>query len=281
MSIKVSGFTFIRNAIQYDFPIVEAVNSVLPIVDEFVVNVGQSDDDTLGLIRSIGSKKIRIVESVWDDSLRKDGKIFGIQQDLALSYCTGDWALLVQGDEVLHEDDYPVIRKALHIHYDNPEVLGLVFRMVHFKGDYWSVDPWMYRKATRIVRNHCGIHSTIDCCDFMAPGVSRMLKGEKNSRLIKARVFHYGWVKDQKVLEEKLRFQYSRHDGEHLSDEEINHLAAMRAEYPNYDVLKDYRGTHPNVMQTRVQSSILLRPRRNRWLNPKFYQEVFKHGFRG
>mgnify|MGYP003322118074 FL=1 len=279
--MKVSGFTFIRNAIQYDFPIVEAVNSVLPIVDEFVVNVGRSDDDTLGLIESIGSEKIRIVESVWDDSLRKDGKIFGIQQDLALSYCTGDWALLVQGDEVLHEDDHPVILEALHTHCDNPEVLGLVFRMVHFKGDYWSVDPWMYRKATRIVRNHCGIHSTTDGCDFMAPGTSRMLKREKNSRLIKARMFHYGWVKDPKVLQEKLRFQYSRHDGERLSDGEINYLAALRAEYPNYDVLKDYRGTHPKVMQSRVQPSIRLRPRRNRWLNPKFYQEVFKHGFRG
>ena len=279
--MKVSGFTFIRNAVQYDFPIVEAITSVLPIVDEFVVNVGRSEDDTLNVIQSIGSDKIRIVESVWDDSLRKDGRILGIQQDVALSHCTGDWALLVQGDEVLHEDDYPIIQEALRTHHDNPEVLGLVFRMVHFKGDYWSVDPWMYRKATRIVRNHQGIHSTTDCCDFMVPGQNRMLKGEKNSLLIKARMFHYGWVKDPKVLREKLRFQFSRHDGERLSDEEIDVCAAIRAEYPTYDVLKDYRGTHPNVMQARVQSGIRLRPRKNRWLNPKFYQEMFKHGFRG
>ena len=279
--MKVSGFTFIRNAVQYDFPIVEAITSVLPIVDEFVVNVGRSEDDTLNVIQSIGSDKIRIIESVWDDSLRKDGRIFGIQQDVALSHCTGDWALLVQGDEVLHEDDYPIIQEAFRAHYENPEVLGLVFRMVHFKGDYWSVDPWMYRKATRIVRNHCGIHSATDGCDFMAPGQNRMLKGEKNSLLIKARMFHYGWVKDPKVLREKLRFQFSRHDGERLSDEEIDVCAAIRAEYPTYDVLKDYRGTHPNVMQARVQSGIRLRPRKNRWLNPKFYQEMFKHGFRG
>lgn len=279
--MKVSGFTFIRNAIQYDFPIVEAITSVLPIVDEFVVNVGRSDDGTLNLIQSIGSEKIRIVESVWDDSLRKDGRIFGIQQDVALSHCTGDWALLVQGDEVLHEDDYSVIREALRTHHENPEVLGLVFRMVHFKGDYWSVDPWMYRKATRIVRNHCGIHSTTDCCDFLVPGKPRMLKSEKSSRLMKARMFHYGWVKDPKVLHEKLRFQYSRHDGERLSDGEIDVMAALRAEFPNYDVLKDYRGTHPKVMHNRVQSGIKLRPRKNRWLNLKFYQEVMKHGFRG
>lgn len=279
--MKLSGFTFIRNAVQYDFPIVEAITSVLPIVDEFVVNVGRSDDDTLNVIQSIGSEKIRIVESVWDDSLRKDGRIFGIQQDLALSHCTGDWALLVQGDEVLHEDDYPIIQEALRTHHDNPEVLGLVFRMVHFKGDYWSVDPWMYRKATRLVRNHRGIHSTTDCCDFMAPGKPRMLKQGENGRLTKARMFHYGWVKDPKILREKLRFQYSRHDGERLTDEEMGILAALRAEFPTYDVLKDYRGTHPKVMQSRVQSGGRWRPRKNRWLNPKFYREIFKHGFRG
>ena len=163
----------------------------MPLVDEFVVNVGKSDDETLDLIRSIKSPKIRIVESVWDDNLRVDGQVLGIQQNIALSHCTGDWALLVQGDEVLHEDDYSVIYKALQVYSSEPEVLGLVFRMVHFKGDYWSVDPWMYRKATRIVRNHCGIYSATDGCDFMAFGRNRMIKNGPNSRIIKARMFHY------------------------------------------------------------------------------------------
>lgn len=165
--MKVSGFTFIRHAVQYDFPIVEAVASVLPIVDEFIVNVGQSDDETLERVRSIGSRKIQIIETEWDESLRADGKIFGMQQDVALAHCTGDWALCVQGDEVLHEEDYPEILKAMERHLGDPDVLGLVFRMVHFKGDYWSVDPWMYRKATRVVRNHCGVHSATDGCDFL------------------------------------------------------------------------------------------------------------------
>ena len=279
--IKLSGFTFIRNAVQYDFPVVEAITSILPLVDECVVNVGRSEDDTLNVIRSIESDKIRIIESVWDDSLRKDGHIFGIQQDVALSHCTGDWALLVQGDEVMHEEDYPIIQEALQTYHEHPEVLALVFRMVHFKGDYWSVDPWMYHKATRIVRTHCGIHSTTDACDFLASGARRMLKREKTGRLLKARMFHYGWVKDSHILREKLRFQSSRHDGERVSDEERDVLVAQQAEYPTYDVLKDYHGTHPKVMHAKVQSATRLRPRANRWLNPMFYREVFKHGFRG
>jgi glycosyltransferase involved in cell wall biosynthesis len=53
--MKVSGFTIVRNAIKYDYPIIEAITSILPICDEVIVAVGNSDDDTLGLIRSINN----------------------------------------------------------------------------------------------------------------------------------------------------------------------------------------------------------------------------------
>lgn len=280
-SMKVSGFTFIRNAIQYDFPVVEAIRSALPIVDEFIVNVGQSEDNTLQLIQSIGSPKIKIIETVWDDSLKEDGRIFGIQQDIALRHCTGDWALCLQADEVLHEDDYPEIQKAMVRYLFDSQVLGLVFYMRHFKGDYWSLDPWMYRKATRIVRNIGTIRSTTDCCDFVVEGVRGMLKSGPYARSISARIFHYGWVKDPEVLKRKLAFQISRHDGKRLSDEEVNLQAYLRAQFPTYSILKEYRGTHPTVMHERIARSRRLRPRINRWLNPAFYRETFRHGFKG
>jgi hypothetical protein len=283
--MKISGFTFIRNAVKYDFPIVEVITSVLDLVDEFVVNVGKSDDDTLEMIHGLRSPKLKVVETVWDDTLLKDGKVFGMQQDIALSQCTGDWAFLLQGDEVVHESDLPVIRQAMEDHLHTPDVVGLVFHMLHFKGDYWSIDPWMYHKATRIVRNtpdvRGRIRSTTDCCDFMAEGHPSMIKSSPAGRLIDARIFHYGWVKDSQVLEHKLRFQIRRHDGEKLSAEEIAERAMMRSRYPTYDILREYRGTHPLVMSRRIAHSRRLRPRRSRWLNWRFYREVFMHGFKG
>ena len=57
--MKVSGFTFVRNAVKFDYPIVEAIQSILPLCDEFIVAVGNSEDDSLGLIRSIPSPKIK------------------------------------------------------------------------------------------------------------------------------------------------------------------------------------------------------------------------------
>lgn len=279
--MKVSGFTFIRNAIKYDFPICEAITSVLPVVDEFVVNVGNSEDETLDLIQSLDDTRIKIVESVWDDTLKRDGQVLGSQQDIALSHCSGDWAFLIQGDEVVHEDDLSVIREAMEKHFSDEQVLGLVFRVLHFKGDYWSVDPWMYRKATRIIKNHRNIYSTTDCCDFRTQESSKMLKSASSSRIIPARIFHYGWVKDAKVFREKKCEMESWWHGDTRSPEELDREAALQAEFPNYDILKDFHGCHPRVMDNRIKAGQRLRVRNNRWLNWKFYREVIRHGFKG
>ena len=279
--MKVSGFTFIRNAIKYDFPILEAITSVLPVVDEFVVNVGNSEDETLDLISSLDDKRIRIVESVWDDTLKRDGRVLGVQQDIALSHCSGDWAFLIQGDEVVHEHDLTAIREAMEQYVDQKHILGLVFRMVHFKGDYWSVDPWMYRKATRIIRTNGRIQSSADGCDFRMHGSTKMIKSDSSGQMIPARIFHYGWVKDAKIFREKKRVMESWWHGETLSSDELDRLAALQAEFPNYSILKEFRGQHPHVMQPRLKHAQRLRGRRNRWLNWKFYREVMKHGFKG
>ena len=81
--MKVSGFTFIRNAIKYDYPIVEAIKSILPICDEFIIAIGNSEDETLQLIKNINSPKIKIIETVWDDSLRHGGQVLAIETNKA------------------------------------------------------------------------------------------------------------------------------------------------------------------------------------------------------
>src|SRR6266487_5678283 len=124
--MKVSGFTFCRNAVRYDYPVVESIRSILPIVDEFIVNVGRCADGTLELIRSIGDPKIRIVESVWDEAMRKDGLIYSQQTNIALAHCTGNWAFYLQADEVIHEDDLPHILKAMQDNLNKTEDLGLL-----------------------------------------------------------------------------------------------------------------------------------------------------------
>ena len=113
--MKVSGFTFIRNAILLDYPILEAIRSILPLCDEIVVAVGKSEDETLQLIQSLDDPRIRILHTEWDDSLREGGRVLAIETDKALEAVSldADWAVYIQGDEVLHEDGLPALRQAM------------------------------------------------------------------------------------------------------------------------------------------------------------------------
>jgi glycosyltransferase involved in cell wall biosynthesis len=281
--MKVSAFSICRNAVKFDYPIVEVIESGLPLVDEFVVNVGQSDDGTLELIRSIGSGKIRIVESFWDDNLKKDGLLFSIETNKALARCTGDWALYLQADEVLHEAEYETIRRSMRDHLADPAVLGLTFRYLHFYGDYYSLNPWFYHRAVRIIRNDGQVESFGDAVGFCLKADQKYLQTEHKSRLRPsgATVYHYGWARPPRALLDKFRYQIARHQGDELSAELAAMLAKEAYEFEEYDIMKNFTGTHPAVMQDRVVRFPKLKPRRNRWLEPAFYRAIMKKGFRG
>jgi len=281
--MKVSAFTICRNAVKFDFPIVEVIRSALPIVDEFVVNVGQSDDGTLELVRSIGSDKVRIVESVWDDSMKKDGLLFSHETNIALARCTGDWALYLQADEVLHERDYDTILAAMRDHLADASIVGFTFLYLHFYGDYWSLNPWAYHRAVRIIRNDGQVESCGDAVGFWLKADQGWLQSVHKDRIKPsgATIYHYGWVKPPRVLLDKFRYQVARHHGDKPGVEQAKMLAQEAYEFEDYDIMKNFSDSHPAVMADRVQRYPVLKPGRNRWLQPAFYRAVLKRGFRG
>lgn len=281
--MKVSGFTFCRNAVRYDYPILESIRSVLPLCDEFIVNVGRCDDGTLELIRSIPDPKIKIVESVWDESLRKDGLIYSQQTNIALAHCQGDWAFYIQADEVVHEDDLPVLRQSMQHHLENPAVKGLLFRYLHFVADYWSTNPWFYHRAVRIIRNNGEVESCGDAVGFHFKPTQQYLQSGPKQWLEDsgARIFHYGWVKDPQTLLEKKREQAHKHHGDNVPPEEAKALAQAAFQFEDYAILKEFGERHPSVMHARIAASHRWGTRRNRWLNRQFYREILRRGFRG
>ncbi|GAB3272466.1 hypothetical protein GCM10027347_44130 [Larkinella harenae] len=248
--MKVSGFSFIRNAVRYDYPIVEAIQSVLPLCDEFVVAVGQSEDDTLALIRSIPSDKIRIVETIWDDSLRAGGQVLAVETDKALAAVApdSDWAFYIQGDEVLHEKYLPVIREALTKYKEDQTVEGLLLNYLHFYGSYRYVGDsrrW-YRREVRIVRNNGNIAAYRDAQGFRTYNNRKL-----NVKLIDATLYHYGWVKPPDKQADKLsNFGRYWHDDAHMdrTRQELQHF-----DYGEVDSLALFEGTHPAVMQPRIK----------------------------
>lgn len=281
--MKVSGFTFVRNVVKYDYPVVESIRSILPVVDEFIVNVGRCDDGTLELIRSIGDPKIRIVESVWDETLRKDGLIYSQQTNIALSHCIGDWAFYIQADEVVHEDDLPIIQEAMRRHLGNQAVKGLLFRYLHFIADYWSTNPWFYHKAVRIIRNNGEVESCGDAVGFHLKATQQYLQSGPKEWITPSdgRIFHYGWVKDPKTMLAKVKEQIAVYHGATPPSQQAALYTQDSFQYEDYAVLKEFAGRHPSVMQARICTARRWGPRRNRWLNLRFYREVLRRGYRG
>jgi hypothetical protein len=248
--MKVTGFTFIRNALIYDYPVVEAIRSILPICDDFVVGVGNSNDATLDLIAQIEPAKIRIIETIWDDTLREGGRVLALETDKAYEAIGADtdWAFYIQGDEVLHEKYLEPVKYAMLKWKDHTEVDGLLFDYLHFYGSYdyvGSSSKW-YPHEIRIIRKNENIYSYRDAQGFRK-GNNQKLKVKS----VNACMYHYGWVKDPSAMQRK---QESFHKLWHPDNWlEKNVIKADKFDYSGIDALELFRGTHPAVMLGRIE----------------------------
>lgn len=253
--MKVTGFSFIRNAIKYDYPIRESLLSLLPLCDEVVVAVGASEDATLELVQSIDPGKIRIIKTVWDDNLREGGRVLALETQKAYNAISdATWAFYLQGDEVLHEQDYPAIRQAFKDHADNKQVDGLLFRYRHFYGsyDYIGASRRWYRREIRVVRAPgfvlnpgLKIYSYKDAQGFRKNANEKLAVKE-----IPADIYHYGWVKPPEAqMQKQQTFNKYWHDDQWMQQ---NIPSAARFDYSNIDSLTRFTGSHPAVMKERI-----------------------------
>jgi glycosyltransferase involved in cell wall biosynthesis len=244
--MKISGFTFVRNAIKYDYPARESILSILPFCDEVVVAVGNSSDETLDLIKSIASPKIKIIETVWDDDLRTGGRTLALETNKAFAAIdpSSDWAFYIQADEIVHEQYHPIILEAMEKWKNVPAVEGLLLNYLHFYGSYDFVGQssrW-YRREIRVIRNRKDIFSFRD-----AQGFRKKPNEKLKVKPIKASMYHYGWVKDPRAMQNKLQtFHKLWHDDAWVEE---NVSKAEEFDYKGIDALSVFDETHPAVMR--------------------------------
>lgn len=248
--MKVAGFTFIRNAVKNDYPVVEAITSILPICDEFVVALGNCDDGTRELIAGIGSPKIKIVNTIWDEAKRTDGTVFAEETDKAFAAISPDvdWAFYIQGDECVHEKYVPLIKKEMEDNLADKKIEGLLFKYLHFYGsyEYYSHSRRWYRREVRIVRNDKSVHSYRDAQGFRIDG--RKL----NVKLIDAYIYHYGWVKKPEGIIKKLHSFTQFYIGDQWNPAEPQ---SFDFDYNNADNLVKFTDTPPAVMKNRMAAN--------------------------
>jgi len=238
--MRVSGFTFLRNAEKLGYPFKESILSVLPIVDEFIIALGPCEDNTEAILRSINTSKIKIINTQWNEQMREKGYVYGQQKMIAQFNCTGDWAFYLEGDEVLHEKDLNTIYKAMEENLENPEVEALAFKYLHFYGNSstYVYSPAWYRTEARIIRNK--IRTIAPDGLYWKVLYKRNKLRNPKGKLIDATIYHYGWVKSEEQMNAKWQYvkKYWNHNPETTIYANIDHK-----------ILKEFKGTHPKLIQ--------------------------------
>jgi glycosyltransferase involved in cell wall biosynthesis len=239
--MKVSAFTFIKNGQILGYPFIESIQSVLPLVDEFVVNVGNSQDNTLKMIESIPSQKIRIIRSEWSPSMKDRGYVYGQQKMIAQFNCTGDWAFYIEADEIYHEKDLDNIKTSMLNSLDDSNVEALIFDFYHFYGNSntYLDSPGWYRSEARIIKTNLRSYAP-DGLFWL------ILDNNKNGRYPKAKhtgvhCFHYGWVRSQDQMNLKSK-KVQKYWGK-------SHQAIDYAQIDS-QIFKEFKGTHPKIVQS-------------------------------
>lgn len=247
--MKISGFSFTKNADSLYYPVVESIRSILPVCDEFVIAVGKSSpgDRTRELIKAINDSKIRIIDTAWENLPGNGTHVFSDQTNIALDACAGDWCFYLQSDEVVHERFLPVIRKRCADLLHDKEVEGLLFSYKHFWGDYdhCHVSHRWYPHEIRIVRKKTGVCSWGDAQSFRLNG--RKLRVAK----LDAEIFHYGWVRPPSLMQQKNKEMERAYRGGETAEKMFSSRPAA-FDYGPLSRLPKFDGTHPEVMRQRI-----------------------------
>jgi hypothetical protein len=261
--MKISGFTMGKNVSKLYYPFKESIESILPIVDEFVVALGDSDEDdnTQQVIESINSDKIKIIHTVWDIENFPDGTENARQTNIAKKECTGDWLLHLQADEVIHEKYLPVIKNACQKYLNDKRIEGFLFKYKHFFGDYEHFNDYYgwYPKEIRLIRNLPDIYSFRSAQSFKrVPNFDEKNYRQKagtfplNVVELNAYIYHYGWVRPPEYMQKKTKSLDTIHKGKKHVEEEYKSKSA-EFDYGNLYRLPVFKETHPKVMSAKIK----------------------------
>jgi hypothetical protein len=247
----ISGFTIIRNAVINDYPIKEAILSILPIVDEMIVLIGDSQDETESLIKSIDSPKIKIHHSVWDTSQRKGGYILATETNKAMQYVSKEstWLCYIQGDEVLPEKYHAEVLNKTKLYKHDEKVEGLLFKYLHFYGtyDYVGDSRKWYKHEVRIIKNNPEITSYRDAQGF------RKNNQKISVKPIEAFIHHYGWVKSPEAYKVKVSNVGQFWDNKQAPENVVTESNSI-FNFDDFDSLKKFDEPHPGVMHERIKN---------------------------
>ena len=255
---SISGFTYVRNGFRYGYPFLASIRSILPLVDELIVVVGDSSDGTREAIHKIQDSRIKIVDSIWNEELRKNGKVFAQQSNLGIDHLKGDWCLHTQADEAIHESDQKSVSRNIKLASENDLIDGLLFKFYHFWGDFKYIRDTrnVHRYEIRAFKNQRNIYSYRDSQGFRKYKSYETYKaGEKGEKLLVLNtgipVYHYSYVRNPKLMKKQKNFFFRFYHNDSWLSNNTNESAF---DYNEVDKLTDFEGSHPLYVQEYIKN---------------------------
>lgn len=125
----ITGINTIRNGVENGYPFVESILSVLPLVDEYFVNDGGSDDGTLQHLVRLAEVYPKVKAYTIPDKPNVRWDCVSDVLNRFIGESRNDWIFLGNADELIHEEDIPRIGRFIEetdwpiVRYQRKEVV--------------------------------------------------------------------------------------------------------------------------------------------------------------
>ncbi len=196
----ISGFICTRNAIELDYCVELAIQSLLPVCAEVVVSDGESTDRTRDILGDLAARepKIRIVTYPWPNP-KSDIKWWVTWLNTTRNRLQYPMMLELDADEVLDPLSYPAVRAAA----ERGECRW--FQRLNFWRDAQHLAPSGHYCGDQVVRlapSHLYMCSDEPC---IPEAEIRLRAGWPPNATRDFRIFHYGALRHDKAFIEKIR----------------------------------------------------------------------------
>lgn len=259
---KLAGFSYIYNGVKFDIPFIQSIESVIDVVDEFVLAECYSEDETWELCQQLSFKypnKIKLVRHAWVkhySELRNLANWASHQTSADISYI-----MELQSDECIHEKDLEELsllpEKMSELHKDAAR-----WKYLHFLGGPTITFPFCYDVAVRVVKKNTPWVVIGDGVQFAFGG--RWLP-DPHIITSNIEVFHYGKMKaPDKGHRKEVAFQNLFTDigfpdpkmeemVDKLGKEYCDYVYLFRDHFIN-KTIRRYEGVHPKVMLPYIEA---------------------------
>lgn len=251
----LAGLITIRNGFTLDYPWVEVGQSLLGVCDELVIGDISSEDGTWDYAQEWAAKdkRVTLVRTEWTNPIRTD-QWWPEVLNRTREHAKSQHVLHLDGDEIIHEDDYPSIRRAA----DAGSILFC--KRLNFWRDSQHLIPEGQCCGTKVLRI-APANMPIPSDYPWTPANATVAQAVESD----IRVFHYGFLRKREAFFKKAREVQRIWCGSYDPRlEAAEKFHGQWSESPGItgweNALVEYHGTHPKAIHA--------------WLRERNYSEV-------